>query len=228
MEMGHFRLNFEFEGTMKQLEEAMMRIVMAPVEKTVTERTERTQPAAEPVSAAVKAPAVKTAKKTKAPELAGKSKYNKTITIEQCLEAIDKHQPKDIAGAIQAILSECQCQQMTLGRLLDLNSYDMSCAVRGNTAPKIIKGFSKLNFPASAPVPVDGPLSIERIKAIIAAVKPSCLAALIAELKTRYSLVDVSKLMNCTTEALMQAMNGQATPLVLNIFRTRAGFPEKM
>jgi hypothetical protein len=218
------RIHFEFEGTLEQLESAIMRIAMHPEESKAGIKEKETKPANAPV-AVMKA--AKESKPVNKPAKVKGNKYNKTLTIEQAKAAIAKHKPIDIPAVIKAIMAECGCSGSAIGRLINLSSFMISSALNGTVYPKTIKQFDA-TFGIIQSVPVDGPLSIDRIKATIASVKSSCLAALIAELKKRYSLVDVSKLMSVTSEALLAAEKGNASNLVLNVFRTRLGFPPAM
>jgi len=211
------RINFEFEGTLDQLESAIMRIAMHPAESGNVEQVRQGEPEAEKE---IKPPsAVKPVKKSPPQE-----RYAKTITVEMAKNIIAKRNPATIQAAIAAILEDSGVTGSALSRMLGLKPYDINYAAKGAVYPKTGKAFANvLNFPP--PIPLDGPLSLDRIKAIIAATKPTCLAALITELKKRYALYEVGKLMSVTTEALIDAEKGKVSSLLLKVFQTRFGFP---
>lgn len=213
---GKFKLNLKFSGTMEQLEQALMRIVIAPAEKDTKTRTERTKPGAAPV------PAEKSAK-PKSPDKVKQQKYARTITIEQIKAAIAKHCPGTIADAIKAITEEYKCTGTAIGRLMNLNSYDMCQASRGNTPPKILTAFDTvLDF---HPITGQEELTVDLLKKLIAIFKPAGIPELLTELKKNYSLVSISKLMNCTSESLIAAEKGEVTQLLTKVFIARLGFP---
>lgn len=212
------RINFEFEGTLEQLESAIMRIAMHPAEKR-TEQTERTKTIKTDEVKPVAAPAAQ-APKGKAP---AQSKYARAVTIEQVKAAIAKHCPGTIADAVIAITEEYKCTGTAIGRLMNLNSYDMCQASRGNTPPKILKAFADmLDF---HPITGQEELTVDLLKKLITIFKPAGIPELLTELKKNYSLVSISKLMNCTSESLIAAEKGEVAPLLTKVFIARLGFP---